>query len=160
MPTARLYRAALADPPASGPKVRLYRAAVTGTAAATPKVRLYRVAVTGTSTSQLQAFTPTTVDALTEITLTAQVVTGAPTPDSYVWRHVSGSEVAISAVGAVAKFLAPAHPDGTYTVVGVRAVKDGVSSAEQTVRIDARSHHWWFPTTQGSWVAGRLSFLS
>lgn len=149
MSTLRIYRSEVSTPP----KLRVYRSAVAGTAPTTPKLRIYRSAVGGASATVLAPFTsPVDAESFVPYTVNAVVAAGSPTPDSYTWRVLPGSApVTIVGSGASVTIMTPALNvvGGAFCDIGVRAVKDGVSSAERVVRIRTPFHQYFRITAAG-----------
>jgi hypothetical protein len=123
-----------------------------GSLPATGRLRIGGLSGDGTVAVILNPLTGSTVEPLSTVNLTAVVAAGSATPDSYTWRVVSGATVSLVGTGASVSFAAPAHPNGTYTIIGVKGIKGGVQSPEQTVRIDALPHLRFKASTSG-WVA-------
>jgi hypothetical protein len=123
-----------------------------GSLPATGRLRIGGLSGDGTVAVILNPLTGSTVEPLSTVNLTAVVAAGSATPDSYTWRVVSGATVSLVGTGATVSFAAPAHPNGTFTIIGVKGIKGGVQSPEQTVRIDALPHLRFKASTSG-WVA-------
>lgn len=138
--------------PTSVAKVRWGRSEVSGAAAASPTVRWGRSEASGAAAAILNPLTPLVdVEPLSTVTLTATLATGSATPDSYVWRRVSGAAVALSGTGATITFPAPAAMDGATVVIGVSGLIGGAQGPERTVQITTLPQIRWEPTTAG-WV--------
>jgi hypothetical protein len=141
------------DLSASSPRLRIGGASFDGSLPATGRLRIGGASFDGTVAVILNPLTPATVEPLSTVSLTAVVAAGSATPDSYTWRVVSGAPVSlIGTGGATVTFAAPAHENGTYTVIGVKGINGGVQSPEQTVRIDALPQLHWLLDATGSWI--------
>lgn len=149
--TLRVYRVGLAEV-ATGPKLRVYKAGLTGTTIVTPKLRVYRVGLTGelglvvTPVADQSGILPETM-----VTVTA-FLDGGGTADSWVYRQISGPPVTFSGTGPTRTLTAPSVMPPTATrdvVIGVRAVKGAVTSAERTFKITPLYQTDWYYTGTG-----------
>jgi hypothetical protein len=154
MSKGRIYNATLTG--VGAVKARIYRAQMTGAVPPGVKGRIYKAGMTGVAGVALAPFTNQAAEPLTPVTLTAVLAAGSATPDSYTWRVVSGSPVAIVGTGASVVVTAPTCTPGAgtgpvpaFTVIGVKATKAGVASPEVTVRIDSPTNQWWQATPTG-----------
>jgi hypothetical protein len=140
-----------ADTAPTAARLRIGGLSGDGVLPATGRLRIGGLSGDGTVAVILNPLTASTVEPLSTVNLTAVVAAGSVAPDSYTWRVVSGATVNLVGTGASVSFAAPAHPNGTYTIIGVKGIKGGVQSPEQTVRIDALPHLRFKASTSG-WV--------
>lgn len=134
--------------------VRVYAAEAGGTGAA--KVRVYSVQAGGNAAVILNPLTaPANPEPETAITLTTTLTDGT-TADSYMWRVVSGTPVALTGTGNTRTLRAPSGmpPAGGTVTIGVTATKDGYSSVERTITITALPQLRW-RLAGGTWVGAR-----
>lgn len=142
-------------------RARLSRVGLTGPLPGVV-VRLSRVGLTGTAVTTLAlaavGFDPTRAEPMTQVTLSASVVAGA-TPDSHVWRRVSGAQVTLSAAGGSCDLVVPASWDGTTVTIGCSAVVGGVTGPEALLTITCLPHVAFWTVQGGAAVPiGRPTF--
>lgn len=144
-------------------RARLSRAGLTGPLPGVV-VRLSRVGLAGTAVTTLAltpvGFDPTAAEPMIERTINATVVAGTA-PDSYLWRRVSGAQVALAAAGASCDVVVPGAFNGTTVTIGCSAVVSGVTGPEALLTITALPHIGFWTVQAGQAVPiGRPTFPS
>lgn len=149
MAKLRVYHADVVAPPV----LRVYHADVTGSVSQTPVLRVFHADVTGTASVVLNPLPDQTVDPHILVPVTVTLAAGSAVPDTYVWRVVSGTNVAFIGSGASVSFQSPdTMPPGTSTTIGVTGLLSGVPSAEVTATYTILPQLSWSRVPGGQWI--------
>lgn len=157
MAKLRVHGAAIASKPA----LRVHGATVAGAVVPRPKLRVHGGALVGNATATLQPLADVTIEPQELVTIATALTSGSATPDSYLWRVVSGTPVPLVGAGATMQFQSPSvmPPLGATTVIGVRAVVGGFTSPEVTTTITTRPQLSWSRVPGGQWVGSKPRVL-
>jgi hypothetical protein len=142
---------------ASKPTLRVHGTTLAGSVVPRPKLRVHDGAVVGDATANLQPLADVTVEPQEPVTIATALTAGSATPDSYLWRVVSGTPVSLAGAGASLTFTSPSAmpPLGATTVLGVRAVVGGFTSPEVQCTVTTRPQLSWSRVPGGQWVGSK-----
>lgn len=98
---------------------------------------------------------------MTAFSLTVSTAPGSSTPDSYVWRVVSGGPLTLSGTGSTVTGTTPAPlpPNPVDIVIGVRGITAGASSPEVLTTLTVLPSGL-FTWQTNKWVGARIVALT
>jgi hypothetical protein len=127
---------------AQAPRLRIGGLLAHGTATAPARLRIGGVLAHGTVAVTLSALPDIACEPLSTQTVTASPALGAPTPDAYTWRVISGT-LTLTGSGATRTFDAPYGEPGATARIGVKGTYSGVDSPEVQFNVTTPPHQYW-----------------
>lgn len=159
---ATQWSSASASTPPPAVTTRWVSAGASGAGPEVARTRWVSAGAAGAVAVRLDPIASRTVEPVTTVTITATPAPGSPTPESYVWRRISGASVTLNGSGATRTFLAPAGmpPTGAFVTLGVAGVIGGIPGDEQVFTISTPPCLLWaWERGSKTWAGARMTQL-